>query len=233
LDHRSNQLANYLKKLGVAHESRVGICVERGLQMIVGLLGILKAGAAYVPLDPVYPGERLSSMVHDAGISVLLTQAQVVSFFAEPAPVVVKLDENWKEIAEHGQMSSQIGLHPENLAYMIYTSGSTGKPKAVMVEHRQLRNQLLWAQNAVALGTEDCVLQKASYSFDASILEIFLPLACGARIVIAEPERYLCGSGSHAPGRHAGSPNARGMGLFARDEQWGGNTQAGTGHAIP
>lgn len=183
----SNQLAHYLRKLGIVPETRIGICTERGLDMIVGLLGILKSGGAYVPLDPVYPAERLSYIVQDAGISVLLIQTGVAERLADHASMVIDLDRSWPRIAECSSASPQVNLNPENLAYMIYTSGSTGKPKAVMVEHRQLRNQLLWAETAIPLGPHDCVLQKASYSFDASILEIFLPLACGAKVVVAEP----------------------------------------------
>jgi amino acid adenylation domain-containing protein/non-ribosomal peptide synthase protein (TIGR01720 family) len=188
LDSRSNQLANYLINLGVRQETRVGICAERGLEMLAGLLGILKAGAAYVPLDPAYPGERLLFMLEDSGADVLLTQNKLRDLFAASAKQrIIALDGDWEQIASESENAPRVHVDECNLAYLIYTSGSTGKPKGVAVEHRQLANQLFWSSAALGLNADDRVLQKASFSFDASILEIFLPLACGATIVAAKP----------------------------------------------
>jgi amino acid adenylation domain-containing protein/non-ribosomal peptide synthase protein (TIGR01720 family) len=186
LDCHSNQLAHYLKRLGVGPEVKVGICMERGLEMLVGLLGILKAGGAYVPLDPGYPPERLAYMLQDCGANVVLTQARLTSHLSRKIHVV-ELDSNWDAITSESEDAPSVAVRPENLAYIIYTSGSTGRPKGVAVEHRQVSNQMLWGGEALALTPADRVLQKASFSFDASLLEIFLPLAWGARIVIARP----------------------------------------------
>ena len=201
LNERANRLAHYLAGLGVGPEVKVGICLERGLQMFVSLLGILKAGAAYVPLDPKYPAERLSYMLEDSQALVLLTGQPRVSALAGFAGTVISLEEQWEEIATRsssnpGPAAAPLPIHPqkrrangapENLAYVIYTSGSTGKPKGVAVEHRQLCNQLLWAGEALELASADRILQKASFSFDVSILETLLPLVWGAGVVIAKP----------------------------------------------
>ncbi len=201
LNERANQLAHYLAGLGVGPEVKVGICLERGLQMFMGLLGILKAGAAYVPLDPKYPAERLSYVLEDSQALLLLTGRPGVSALRAFAGTVINLEEQWQEIAAQSSSNPEaaaasLPIHmqkrrangaPENLAYIIYTSGSTGKPKGVAVEHRQLSNQLLWAGKALELTSLDRVLQKASFSFDVSILEMLLPLACGAGVVTAKP----------------------------------------------
>src|SRR6185312_272393 len=189
LNLRANQLGNYLVKLGVGPEVRVGVCMERSLEMVVGLLGILKAGGAYVPLDPVYPVDRLTYMVQDANIGVLLTQSKLQKRRPDYAGRLIELDVDGELIVSESGSSfvSASKVIAENLAYVIYTSGSTGKPKGVAVEHRQVCNQLFWAGAALSLGLADRVLQKASFGFDASILEIFLPLARGAQIIIAKP----------------------------------------------
>ena len=187
LDRRANQLAHHLLKLGVGPDVRVGICMERSLELLAALLGVLKAGGAYVPLDPAYPQERLDYMLEDSGASLVLTQSTLVSNLASGHAKVLALDADWNRIAQEPQHRPQVEVNPENLAYIIYTSGSTGRPKGVAVEHRQVCNQLFWAGEALSLGAADCVLQKASFSFDASVLEIFLPLAYGSRIAIAAP----------------------------------------------
>ena len=187
LDRRANQLAHHLVKLGVGPDIRVGICMERGLELLAALLGVLKAGGAYVPLDPAYPQERLDYMLEDSGASLVLTQSALLSNLGSGHAKLLALDANWDRIAQEPHHPPAAEVNPENLAYIIYTSGSTGRPKGVAVEHRQVCNQLFWAGEALSLVEMDCVLQKASYSFDASILEIFLPLAYGSRIAIAAP----------------------------------------------
>ena len=187
LDQHANQLAHHLLKLGVGPDVRVAICMERSPELLIALLGVLKAGGAYVPLDPAYPQERLAYMLEDSGARILLTQSTLLSNSPIGHAAVLALDAHRDRIAQESYHRPQAEVDPENLAYIIYTSGSTGQPKGVAVEHRQVCNQLFWAGKALSLSAADCVLQKASFSFDASILEIFLPLAYGSRIAIAAP----------------------------------------------
>jgi amino acid adenylation domain-containing protein len=184
LNSRANQLAHRLRKLGVGPESMVGICMERSVEMVVGLLGIIKAGAAYVPLDPEYPEQRLAYMMDDAQLSVLLTQQR----WLDEVPVqclTIALDaesfsaESAENPAEHSS--------GEQLAYCIYTSGSTGQPKGALNTHAGICNRLLWMQDTYGLSEHDRVLQKTSFSFDVSVWEFFWPLLTGARLVLARP----------------------------------------------
>ncbi len=187
LNQRANQLANYLVKLGVGPEARVGICMQRSMDLLVALLGVLKASAAYVPLDPAYPFDRLAYMMQDAEIKVLLTQSELKTRLPNYTGRTIELDGEWELIARESSSDLASRAVAENLAYVIYTSGSTGTPKGVAIEHRQVCNQIFWAGDALSLGPTDRVLQKTSYSFDASILELFLPLARGAQIIVAKP----------------------------------------------
>jgi amino acid adenylation domain-containing protein len=187
LDSRANQLARYLAKQGVGVESAVGVCLERSAGMMVGLLGILKAGAAFVPLDPSYPAERLQWMAEDAGIKLLLVDERSMSIASHSATPVINLELDWHQIGQEEPEEIEQRCQPENLAYIIYTSGSTGKPKGVGITHRAACNQLCWAVQAFQITVGDRFLQKASISFDSSIEEIFVPLVAGARIVAARP----------------------------------------------
>ncbi|WP_225912764.1 non-ribosomal peptide synthetase/type I polyketide synthase [Nostoc flagelliforme] len=190
LNARANQLAHHLQTLGVGPEVLVGICVERSIEMVVGLLGILKAGGAYVPLDPSYPQERLSYMLADSGVEVLLTHSELLSSLPSPTARVVCLDSDCSAIEQHSQENLDVGVSADNLAYVIYTSGSTGLPKGAMNTHQGIRNRLLWMQDAYQLTSSDRVLQKTPFSFDVSVWEFFWPLLTGARIVIAKPEGH-------------------------------------------
>ncbi|MDJ0717356.1 MAG: amino acid adenylation domain-containing protein, partial [Prochloraceae cyanobacterium] len=190
LNRRANQLARHLQSLGVRAEVLVGICVERSIEMVVGLLGILKAGGAYVPLDPNYPPERLSYMLADSAVEVLLTQSELVKSLPQNRSRVICLDTDWQEIDRHSQENLEVEIGSENLAYAIYTSGSTGKPKGVMNTHQGIRNRLLWMQEAYKLTSSDRVLQKTPFSFDVSVWEFFWPLITGATIVVAKPEGH-------------------------------------------
>jgi amino acid adenylation domain-containing protein/FkbM family methyltransferase len=191
LNERANQLSHYLQRLGVGPEVLVGICVERSLEMAVGLLAILKAGAAYVPLDPSYPAERLRFMVADAGVPVLLTQQRLLQFLPEQDAAVVCLDADWKIIAQsYPKTPVPISATSENLAYMIYTSGSTGQPKGAMTTHGAIVNRLLWMQQEYGLTESDRIMQKTPLSFDVSVWELFWPLINGARMVVARPEGH-------------------------------------------
>ncbi|MBW4649608.1 MAG: amino acid adenylation domain-containing protein [Kastovskya adunca ATA6-11-RM4] len=196
LNQRANQLAHYLRGLGVKPDVLVGICVERSLEMVVGLLAILKADGAYVPLDPGYPQERLAFMLSDSQVPVLLTQARLLETLpAHPAKVIC-LDTDWDAISPSGIASLTAQQSQENpisrvtanhLAYVIYTSGSTGKPKGAMNTHQGICNRLLWMQDAYLLTETDRVLQKTPFSFDVSVWEFFWPLLNGARLVVAQP----------------------------------------------
>lgn len=188
LNERANQLANYLRTLGVKPEVLVGICVERSLEMVVGLLGILKAGAAYVPLDPNYPDERLSFMLLDAQVSVLLTQQQLVGDLPNHEAVVVCLDTDWHHIAKHCEKNPIADVISDNLAYTIYTSGSTGQPKGVQILHSAVVNFLSTMRQQPGMTADDVLLGVTTFTFDIAVLEIFLPMIVGARLVIAKRE---------------------------------------------
>ncbi len=187
LNCRANQLAHYLKSLGVGADVLVGLCVERSLFMVIGLLGILKAGGAYVPLDPEYPTERLSYMLNDSQVRVLLTQEKLVTSLPEHEACIVCLDTDWGEIRAVREDNPVSSSTIDKLAYVIYTSGSTGKPKGAMNTHMGICNRLLWMQQAYQLKAADCVLQKTPFSFDVSVWEFFWPLLTGARLVLAKP----------------------------------------------
>ncbi|MBE9248417.1 amino acid adenylation domain-containing protein [Dolichospermum sp. LEGE 00240] len=188
LNQQANQLARYLQTLGIEPEVLVGICVERSLEMIVGILGVLKAGAAYVPLDPNYPQERLAYMVADSQLPVLLTQQRLVEGLPTSTAKVVCLDSDWETITSFSKENPVHKVTPDNLAYAVYTSGSTGKPKGVLIAHRGLCNLVEAQIRSFSVQPNSCVLQFASFSFDASVSEIFMALGAGAKLAIAHPE---------------------------------------------
>jgi amino acid adenylation domain-containing protein len=187
LNQRSNQLAHYLRTLGVGPDALVGVCMERSLELIVALFGVLKAGGAYVPIDSDYPQERISYMLEDAGLSVLLTQSRIIGRLPGCDAKTLCLDDSWEQIAGEDQANPKKITTPGNLAYMIYTSGSTGKPKGAMNTHRGICNRLLWMQDQYQLTEADRILQKTPASFDVSVWEFFWPLLTGARLVLAKP----------------------------------------------
>ncbi|MFL8990198.1 amino acid adenylation domain-containing protein [Pseudomonas sp. QLc11A] len=187
LDARTNRLANYLRELGVGLDVLVGICVERSLDMVIGLLAIHKAGGAYVPLDPEYPAERLAYMIDDSAIGLLLTQGNLLGGLPTDGVKVIALDQPQDWLDGYSDACPQVEVHPLNLAYVIYTSGSTGKPKGAGNSHAALVNRLCWMQQAYGLDGSDSVLQKTPFSFDVSVWEFFWPLMTGARLVVAPP----------------------------------------------
>ncbi|MDZ7967789.1 MAG: amino acid adenylation domain-containing protein [Nostoc sp. DedSLP03] len=193
LNCRANQLAHYLHSLGVKPDTLVGICVERSIDMVVGLLGILKAGGAYVPLDSEYPPERLSFMLEDAQVSVLLTQQRLIDKLPQHQANQVFLDEIWSEIAQNNQSNPTTGVKAFHLANVIYTSGSTGRPKGVMVEHKGLCNLAQAQKTTFGLTCSSRVLQFASFSFDASISEILMALFSGATLYLGSKDSLLPG----------------------------------------
>ena len=197
LFEKSNDLALFLKTKGVQGDSLVGLCVERSLDMLIGILGIFQAGGAYVPFDPDYPDERLGYMLENSQPQLVLTQSKFRSKLStlEITEIeLIELDNQWSEIIAVAEATDKSVLlnsaTSANLAYVIYTSGSTGKPKGVMVEHRALMNRIEWMQQTYFLTSEDIVLQKTPYSFDVSVWEFVWPLMSGASIVFAKPEGH-------------------------------------------
>ncbi|BAY08030.1 non-ribosomal peptide synthetase [Calothrix sp. NIES-2098] len=184
LNARANQLAHHLQTLGVEPDVLVGICVERSLEMLVALLAILKAGGAYVPLDTAYPQQRLSLMLADSQVKVLLTQENLLATFPEHQGDVVCIDRDWEDIATQAQDDLDINVHPDNLAYLIYTSGSTGKPKGVAMPHRPLVNLITWQSQASTVGFGRKTLQYTPISFDVSFQEIFATLTTGGTLIL-------------------------------------------------
>jgi surfactin family lipopeptide synthetase A len=192
LNHRANQLAWHLLKRGVGPEVPVGLCVDRGLGMVVALLGILKAGGAYVPLDSRLPDDRLSFMVADAKPRIVVTERKLQREVLGAGPVL--LDSDWKVIANESKENPSKKLSPKTLAYVMYTSGSTGKPKGVPIEHRNVVNLLRSMQREPGLGRDDVLLAVTTLSFDIAGLEIYLPLISGARLVIASSQDVVDGN---------------------------------------
>ena len=191
LNERANQLAHYLQAQGVGPETIVGICAERSIEMVVALLGVLKAGGAYLPLDPQYPTSRLSFMLNDGGAAVLLTQERLRELLPDVGVPVLCLDSEWEKVVGYSSADPQSGVTPNNLAYVIYTSGSTGLPKGTMLQHGGVVNRLNWMQKTFALTAGEGVLQKTSFGFDVSVWEFFWPLMNGARLVLALPGAHL------------------------------------------
>jgi surfactin family lipopeptide synthetase C len=186
LNARANQLAGYLRRMGVGPETLVGICMERSMEMLVGMLGILKAGGAYVPLDPNYPEERLGFMLQDCGMQILLAHEQTVGVMRSASAKVVVLEAEWNVIDRESRDNLQSTTLAENLAYVIYTSGSTGMPKGVCVPHRGIV-RLVKNTDYVKLGPDEVFLQFAPISFDAATFEIWGCLLNGARLVVLPP----------------------------------------------
>jgi amino acid adenylation domain-containing protein len=187
LDQRSNKLAHYLRDIGIGPESLVGVFMERSLEMVIALYGILKSGGAYVPLDPEYPEERIQYMASDTNVPVILTQRHLEKKLPETRTKIISVDSNWDDISKMRNARPDNLNTENNLAYVIYTSGSTGKPKGVMNEHRGICNRLFWMQDEYKMNERDRVLQKTPFSFDVSVWEFFWPLQVGATLVIAMP----------------------------------------------
>ena len=185
LNIRANKVAHYLMKLGCGPEALVTVHMSRSPEMIVSLLGILKTGAGYVPIDPAYPVERLNYIIDDCNSHLTLTQDSRNDFHRS-----ICLSDELGELFAEGEDNPQTAGTEDNVAYVIYTSGSTGSPKGVAVSHRAIANRLLWMQKEFPLGHEDSLLQKTVFTFDASIWEIFIPLMTGARLELARSDGH-------------------------------------------
>jgi surfactin family lipopeptide synthetase A len=193
LNRRSDALAQRLRRSGIGPDKLVGIGMERSIEMVVALYAVLKAGGAYVPLDPDYPKDRLSYMVKDSQVGLVLTQRQFSGLFDELEGDVWIADELDSVLQENGKGSDNgtARTRDGHLAYMFYTSGSTGRPKGAMNTHAAIVNRLRWLQQTFVMGENDKLLQKSPYSFDVSVWEFYWPHMCGACLVIAKPKGHL------------------------------------------
>ena len=200
LSHRANQLAHTIRKEyrditgeEVKGDTLIGIYIERSFEMIIGILGILKSGAAYVPFDSADPEERLKFKINDCGCKMVLTSSKMAEdlvFLTELDTLPLSIDSYWSEIAKAPISTPKQINKPTDLAYIIYTSGSTGKPKGTMIEHGSLVNRLLWMKKKYRFNEKDKILQKTPYSFDVSVWELILPSLCGSALIFAKPEGH-------------------------------------------
>ena len=199
LGETTGALALYLQSLGVGPDVVVALCVERSLEMMTGIMGIVRAGGAYMPIDPEYPDDRMGYMLEDSETTVVLTQAKFrerIASLAGDRVSVIALDDDWRDVVDAARAMTERGVELDravkshNVAYVIYTSGSTGKPKGVLVEHRALVNRLHWMQNSYLLSDRDVVVQKTPYCFDVSVWEFFWTPMTGASLVFAVPNGH-------------------------------------------
>jgi non-ribosomal peptide synthetase component F len=186
LEAQANQLAHYLKSLGVTDGKAVGLCMDRSPELVIAMLAVLKAGGACLPLDPRYPADRLRFMLEDAN-PVVVFYANDRADVAAPGEKRTRLRWDTSLWAAQPATPPAPNTHPEQLAWLIYTSGTTGKPKGVMIPHRAIVNHFSWMGNTFAFSANDSVLAKTSISFDVSLWELLAPLISGAKLVLAAP----------------------------------------------
>ena len=191
LNARANRLAHYLRRRGVGMDVPVAICVERSLEMVVAVMGVLKSGGAYVPLDPRYPRERLAFMLAETRAPWLITQRHLAEGLPASSARALYLDEDWDEIALEREDNPKVTQQPESLAYLIYTSGSTGRPKGVMVSHRSLAAAYQSWRQPYLLDSSPCVLQTANFSFDVFTADVLRGLISGGRMVLCSRDTML------------------------------------------
>ncbi|MET0646636.1 MAG: amino acid adenylation domain-containing protein, partial [Pyrinomonadaceae bacterium] len=193
LNERSSRLAHYLRERGVGPETLVGVCCRRRPELVVALLGVLKAGAAYLPLDPAYPQERLRFMLEDAAALFLLTEEALLPAVEFARVPTLCLDRDWHEVAAHPVLARPTEVAAGNVAYLIYTSGSTGKPKGVSIEHGSAAELLAWAGRTYTAAELAGVLASTSVCFDLSVFELFAPLSSGGTVMLADSALALAG----------------------------------------
>ncbi len=193
LEARANQLARHLQKFGTAPESVVAVCLDRSLELAVALLAVLKSGGAYLPLDPGFPQARLRFMLEDASVRVVLTQSALQSQFENCSCHLLCLDRDWEQIAAESPAKTGSTCNSENLAYLMYTSGSTGLPKGVQITHRAVVNFLASMKVSPGLQQTDVLLSVTTVSFDIFGLELYLPLICGAKVLLASAKTGMDG----------------------------------------
>jgi amino acid adenylation domain-containing protein len=191
LNSRANRLAHYLRNRGAGPDVLVGICVERSPEMLVGILGILKAGAAYVPLDHSYPEDRLAVMLEDAKAPLVLTQSPLLENLLRRTSQAIYLDTEWPGIALESAENCVSQVKPENLSYVLFTSGSTGRPKGVAIEHRSSASFIQWAQSVFAPQEVEGTLFSTSLCFDLSVFEMFVPLSMGGKVIVVKNALFL------------------------------------------
>ena len=190
LDQRANQLAHHLQKLGAGPDVVAGLCVERSLEMVTGLLGMLKGGAACLPLDPSYPRERLAFMLQDSGALLLLTQSKLLDRLPHSDTQVICLDSEWDAISQQSGEPAAQSAGPGNLAYVLYTSGSTGRPKGVAMKHRAMLNLITWQLRSSPMQQGVRTVQFTPLSFDVSFQEILSTLCGGGTLVLVSEELH-------------------------------------------
>ncbi len=197
LNRRANQLAHHLSQRGVGPEVRVGISLQRSPDLLVAILATLKAAAAYVPLDPSYPLERLAYMVEDGGLAVVVTEEELAARLPVQTWQLLCIDADWPEIAAEADTPPTVEVYGENIAYVIYTSGSTGRPKGVMISHQGLINYLQWAAMTYPGDAGRGAPLHSSIGFDLSVTSLFLPLLSGCKVALVPEEEGIAGL-SHA-----------------------------------
>jgi amino acid adenylation domain-containing protein len=195
LNQKSNQLACYLRSLGVGPEVLVGVCLERSAEVAVAWFGTLKSGGVYVPIDPTYPNDRLAFMFQDSQAAVILTQSTLLEKIPSHSAKVVCLDRDWDKIQQANNENPPLLVNLDHLAYIIYTSGSTGRPKGSLITHRGLTNIARSLQKTLDIQPGKRVLQFSSLSFDASIFEYIMAFSAGATLCLAPRDKILPGQG--------------------------------------
>jgi len=193
LNRRSNQLANYLKNIGVGPEVVVGFCLVRSIDLVISILGIMKAGGAYFPLDPAYPDDRLAYLLSDSKISILIINQAIQKKLPGDGVKIIDLESDWVVISQHSTENPVHEVSLNNLAYVIYTSGSTGLPKGTLINHIGLSNVAFSQQTILDIASDDRILQFFSVSFDAATFEIVMALGTGATICSGDKESLLPG----------------------------------------
>ena len=190
LDARANQLARHLRGRGVTSGSLVGISLDRSCEMVVSMLAVFKAGAAYVPLDPAFPAERITYMIENSGVMLIITQQGIASGLSAGNIFALCLAQEWPEIARESRDDIRLAVPSNAIAYVMHTSGSTGRPKGIAIEHRSVMNFLESMKHEPGIHCDDVLLAVTTISFDISILELFLPLIVGAHVLLVSREEF-------------------------------------------